>query len=62
MEREESGDFHPIINEWEGAWVGPGPGVGNLHTHSVSPKYPLILVCEDQQGSVGLYRYRAPIG
>jgi hypothetical protein len=26
--REEPGDSHPIINEWGGAWVVPGPGEG----------------------------------
>jgi hypothetical protein len=30
MEREEPGDFHPIINEWEGEWVVPEPGEGML--------------------------------
>jgi hypothetical protein len=24
MGREEPGDFHPIINEWGGAWVVSG--------------------------------------
>jgi hypothetical protein len=30
MGREEPGDFHPIINEWEGAWAVTGPGMGNI--------------------------------
>jgi hypothetical protein len=28
MEREESGDSHPIISEWGGACTVPGPGEG----------------------------------
>jgi hypothetical protein len=28
MGREQLGDSHPIINEWGGAWVVPGPGHG----------------------------------
>jgi hypothetical protein len=26
MGREEPGGSHPIINQWEGAWMAPVPG------------------------------------
>jgi hypothetical protein len=42
MGREKQGDFHPTINEWRGnEWgpgqmrVVPGPGMGNLKTHTI---------------------------
>jgi hypothetical protein len=28
MGKAESGYSHPMINEWRGAWVIPGPGEG----------------------------------
>jgi hypothetical protein len=28
MEREDPGDFHPVINEWERAWAVSSPGEG----------------------------------
>jgi hypothetical protein len=30
MGKGELGDSHPIINEWEGAWVVPGADEGSL--------------------------------
>jgi hypothetical protein len=38
MGREEPGDSHPIINQWGGAWVVPGPGEGGPRVSMVNLK------------------------